>query len=85
VVSTSVDATVRVWSLDPVDASIVGSKAAVTHRVLRGHSGWVWSATYLPDGKSLASASQDGSIRVWPEDLPRDPAELRAWLAAATR
>ncbi|KAF8433540.1 WD40-repeat-containing domain protein [Boletus edulis BED1] len=30
-----------------------------------GHSGIVWSVVFLPNGKGLVSASNDGSIRLW--------------------
>ena len=35
---------------------------------LQGHAGWVGSLVFWPDGKTLASASADQTIRVW--DLP---------------
>ena len=31
----------------------------------RGHSEIVWSVVFLPNGKELVSASNDGSIRLW--------------------
>ncbi|KAG9313984.1 WD40-repeat-containing domain protein [Chiua virens] len=31
----------------------------------RGHSEIVWAVAFLPNGKGLASASNDGSIRLW--------------------
>jgi WD40 repeat protein len=30
-----------------------------------GHKGDVWSVTYSPDGKQIASGSIDGTVRVW--------------------
>ena len=30
-----------------------------------GHGSWVWSAFYTPDGQTVASASQDGTIKLW--------------------
>lgn len=33
--------------------------------VLRGHTGEVLSAAYSPDGKSILTTSQDGSVRLW--------------------
>ena len=35
---------------------------------LEGHKGLVFSVTYSPDGKTLASGSFDGTIKLW--DMP---------------
>jgi WD40 repeat protein/serine/threonine protein kinase len=34
-------------------------------RTLRGHSGWVWSVAFSPDGKQIASGAWDGTLKLW--------------------
>ncbi|MFL5350675.1 MAG: WD40 repeat domain-containing serine/threonine protein kinase [Hyalangium sp.] len=67
--SASPDRTVRLWDL-----------ATSESRVLRGHTGWVTGVVFLDD-QHLASISWDGTVRLWLDDLPTDPAALRAWMA----
>jgi len=34
-------------------------------RTLTGHTGWVHSAAWAPNGAQLASTGNDGTVRVW--------------------
>ncbi len=34
-------------------------------RTLRGHTGWIGRISWSPDGRMLASPSEDNTIRVW--------------------
>ena len=45
--------------------------------VLRGHNGAIFDVTFTPDGKHLVSASQDGTVRLWPLDARRHQILLR--------
>src|SRR5207247_1608150 len=72
VASSDDNANVRIWDL-----------ASGANRELRGHSKAVPWVAFSPDGKTVVSASLDGTARLWLDDLPSDPAELRAWLEAA--
>jgi WD40 repeat protein len=40
---------------------------------LEGHQSLVWSATYSPDGQMLATASSDGTLRLWDTSGPSRP------------
>ena len=51
--STSFDGTVKVHGL----------KSGKTLKEMRGHTSFVNSAVYMPDGQSLISASSDGNVK----------------------
>jgi WD40 repeat protein/predicted Ser/Thr protein kinase len=44
---------------------------------LRGHQGWVSSVSFSPDGKFLASGSEDATVKVWDVGSWREVATLR--------
>jgi hypothetical protein len=43
---------------------------------LRGHEGWVYSVAFAPDGKTLASGSTDGTLKLWEVGTGRELATL---------
>ena len=49
--------------IDTVDAK--RDTDSMASRVLKGHSGQVWSVAFLPDGQKLLSGGADGTVRVW--------------------
>jgi len=44
---------------------------------LKGHEGSVWSVTFSPDGKFLASGSEDYTVKVWEVGSWREVATLK--------
>jgi len=61
------------WSDDLAQAVIVGKRAEIplvafpsqTVKILRGHSDSVYNAVFTHDGRTLVSASDDSTARIW--------------------
>lgn len=53
------------------------------NRVMGVHDAPVRAVALDPRGSSVVSVGEDGAVRLWSDDLPRDPEELRQWIAAA--
>ena len=49
------DSTVRLWDVDTEEPLAI----------LKGHTDWVRSVAFLPDGHTLASGSRDGTVLLW--------------------
>jgi WD40 repeat protein len=64
--SGSVDRTIKLWSLE--------SQKEVT--TLQGHSKFVWSVTFSPDGKYLASGSTDNTVKLWSLESQKEITKL---------
>jgi WD40 repeat protein len=72
IVSCSEDNTIKLWSV--VDTSIdnntsIGNECIKT---LIGHTDWVNSAEFSPDGKYIVSCSDDRTIKLWNTDINTD-------------
>ncbi|WP_026099310.1 WD40 repeat domain-containing protein [Prochlorothrix hollandica] len=55
------DQTIRLWDLQ---GNPIGEP-------FRGHSAYVWSVAFSPDGQTIVSGSEDQTIRLW--DLQGNP------------
>lgn len=56
---------VRIWDAGDIDNGIGVRDRLGEAGVLSGHKGLIFSVSFSPDGKRIASGSQDKTIRVW--------------------
>jgi WD40 repeat protein len=63
---------------------LVWDTATGAAMTLRSYGRTVNDAAISPSGLLVATAESDGTVRLWPFDLPYQPARLREWLRATT-
>jgi WD40 repeat protein len=56
VAGACIEGTLRLWDVN---------SGRIIERDFEGHTGFIWSATFSPDGKILASGSNDNSVILW--------------------
>ncbi len=86
--SIPISASANAVEYSPNDKSILFSDAGVAKiwdtnslkfsKTFRGHASEVTSATYSPDGSRVASASQDGMVKIWSSVPQEDSITLRS-------
>ncbi|GAA0420692.1 hypothetical protein Acor_83280 [Acrocarpospora corrugata] len=66
--ATSARLAAAAWSISKTDeasASMAALLSQPQRAVLTGHTHWVFSVAYSPDGTRLATGSADGTVRIW--------------------
>jgi len=67
--SAGEDKIVKIWSIAalkyPARKKSTKAREGELLTTLRGHSKWVFGVSFSPDGKTLASGSADGTVKLW--------------------
>ncbi len=56
--------------------STIGLQTAFAQVTLEGHTDWVYSVSFSPDGTTLASESRDGTVKLWDVETKQNIATL---------
>ena len=64
-VSGSADNTVKLWNLADAAPQPSGQAPTDSSQTLMGHTDWVYAIALSPDGQTLASGSEDTTLRLW--------------------
>jgi WD40 repeat protein len=65
VVTGSLDGSARVWFVPQVNSRRTPTRLAHPFATLRGPAGEVNAAAFAPNGRTVATAHSDGSVRLW--------------------